>query len=46
MRHMSKGESRTLEARRSASATRDTDVEVGRYQHGLRGGIAALTEGA
>jgi hypothetical protein len=46
MRHVSKSESRTPKARRSASAARDTHVEVGRYQHGFRGGIATLTEGA
>jgi hypothetical protein len=46
MRHVSKSESRTPEAHRSASAARDTHVKVGRYQHGLRGGIAALKEGA
>jgi hypothetical protein len=46
MRHVSKSESRTLEARRSTSAARDTHVEVRRYQHGLCAGIAALTEGA
>jgi polyhydroxyalkanoate synthesis regulator phasin len=44
MRHVSASESRAPEARRTATTTRDTHVEVGRHQYGLHCGFAAYAE--